>query len=190
MEKLTAIIVTIFLSNGELAAFILIYVLMNTRKELMKGIFEFQFGESSFDLLIISLIRYCIIVGAFSGLFYDKGAAVKRIIKTSKLIIYFSCLVTIYIVLKILYCAEDTNLGISTWLLIGLSFISCFTIYLYWKMLCSIRRPSATFKKSLLVNSNKCVEEDSLSESSSSSCSSKDENQSNENLNDLDKKQA
>ena len=190
MEKLTAIIVTIFLSNGELAAFILIYVLMNTRKELMKGIFEFQFRESSFDLLIISLIRYCIIVGAFSGLFYDKGAAVKRIIKTSKLIIYFSCLVAIYIVLKILYCAEDTNLGISTWLLIGLLFVSCFTIYLYWKMLCSIRRPSATFKKSLLVNSKECVEEDSLSESSSSSCSSKDENQSNENLNDLDKKQA
>ena len=187
MKKGTAIVLVLFLTIAELAGFMSVYVLMNPQRDILKGIIEFTFGKSVFDLLIMMALRCCVLMGTCFAVLFNERDAVRRIKMTNKSVTYFSCFMIIYAVVKIMYCAEDESMGLCEWILAGQIFLSCGTMYVYWKVLGKIQKPVIAFKKTLSINYDEDQPEDLSSEAQliSSGSNFPEKSKVKENLNDL-----
>ena len=192
MKKVTAIALVLFLTIAELVGFMSVYVLMNPQRDILNGIIEFTFGKSVFDLFIMMVLRCCVLMGTCFAVLFNEKDAVRRIKMTNKPVTFFSCFMIIYAVVKIMYGAEDESMGVCEWILAGQIFLSCGTMYLYWKVLSKIQEPVTVFKKTLSINCDEDRPEDLSSEAQliSSGSSFPEKNKGKENLNDLDRKRA
>lgn len=186
MNKKSGSIIVLLLAATDLVLSLLFFILLANHDQTSKEIFSFTFGSSTFDLIVWSCLRFCIILGGIVGVLRNEIFGVRRIRKSSKLSVYYGCGQAIYMVLKIMMFTEDNfeKMNKRVWLLLGLSLVTCITPYICWKVLGSIKM---SLKKKSFASLNNCDKENESSDSGSTKSLDGEKDDEEENLNPLDK---
>ena len=138
MKILGSISLVFSIAIIDLIACILCFILLTTQRKINDEIFSFSYGTSTFDLIICSCLRFCIMIGISFGLLRNI-AVVKRLKNSTNIAVYYGCAQAIYVVLKIMFFTEYSmnNMDKRVWILLGISLFTCLTPYFTWKILAS-----------------------------------------------------
>ena len=63
MKTLGSITLIFLIASIDLTACILCFILLTTQRKINDEIFKFGYGTSTFDLVICSCLRFCILIG-------------------------------------------------------------------------------------------------------------------------------
>nr|XP_047127129.1 ABC-type oligopeptide transporter ABCB9-like isoform X2 [Hydra vulgaris] len=130
MKRFFTIAFVIFYIVADLTVNIFFNVWSN---DISNSIFKFSIGHSTFDLLILSGLRFCILFGASIGLCCNYVLGVDRIKKWSMYVLYYSCFTALYTVVKIIYFLEDDLKNKwKMWIAISITISSVFFTYINW----------------------------------------------------------
>ncbi|XP_065667262.1 ABC-type oligopeptide transporter ABCB9 [Hydra vulgaris] len=130
MNRFFTIAFVIFYIVADLTVNIFFNVWSN---DISNSIFKFSIGHSTFDLLILSGLRFCILFGASIGLCCNYVLGVDRIKKWSIYVLYYSCFTALYTVVKIIYFLEDDLKNKwKMWIAISITISSVFFTYINW----------------------------------------------------------
>ena len=181
MKTLGSITLIFLIASIDLTACILCFILLTTQRKINDEIFKFGYGTSTFDLVICSCLRFCILIGVSLGLLRNIGA-IKKLKSSTKLAVYYGCAQAIYVVLKIMFFTEYSmdSMDKRVWILLGIALFTCLTPYFSWKILANT---DVSNRKSQGFTS---INKDDGDSSSIKSDASDEE----ENLNALDKEMA
>ena len=105
MKILGSISLVFSIAIIDLIACILCFILLTTQRKINDEIFSFSYGTSTFDLIICSCLRFCIMIGISFGLLRNI-AVVKRLKNSTNIAVYYGCAQAIYVVLKIMFFTE------------------------------------------------------------------------------------
>ncbi|XP_057314184.1 ABC-type oligopeptide transporter ABCB9-like [Hydractinia symbiolongicarpus] len=149
MNSFVGVTIVLLVALGDLLLFALVYLLHHPNSQTTnKRISSYTFGTSLFDLVILSLIRFCVLIGASIGVVWNNAIATQRIQRSSKLMLYFGCSITIYGILKILYCTSDNkDMRVKDWTLLSGTLSSCLEMYCCWKLLSWCKSNGCTLRK-------------------------------------------
>ncbi|XP_057290735.1 ABC-type oligopeptide transporter ABCB9-like [Hydractinia symbiolongicarpus] len=158
MNTLVGVAVVLLVALVDILLFTLVYLFydQNSRKTNSE-IFAYSFGTSLFDVVILSGVRFCVLVGASIGVLCNNVVAIQRIQRTSKLMVYFGCGISVYGILKILYFTEDKkDMGVKDWILLSSTLASCLFMYPCWILLskCKCTRATLSINDEYLIDNS------------------------------------
>lgn len=171
INKYVTTLSTLFISFADIIFFISSFVfLAKDKKQINHEIFNYSFGSSTFDLVILSLSRFCLLFGASIGLLYNNVHGAQNLDNSKRFIIYYGCFTAIFIVIKIMYFTEDSrnNMPARVWFMLGITLVTIITTYACWKLL-SLSRSTYTRKKLEINRSGDASSIDSTGTSGSES---------------------
>ena len=123
--------------------FFFIYEAKDTTS-LRQEIFHFNYGYSTFDFVLLAVLRLSVLIGTTIGVICNSVHAVKRLKDWQVSTTYFGCLQAMYVVAKILAFSEDhpNHVPKRFWALVALTLCSSVTFFLCWRILSSFCRRS------------------------------------------------
>ena len=168
MGRVLTLLSVILLAVVDLVTFLLLFILPVDKEDARKEMTSFEFSSSTFDLLLWSCLRFCMLIGCCCAVVFNASAAVNRIKNSSRLPIYLGCAQSIYCVMKIMYFTTDGHLDTRAWLMIGICLFTSITQYAGWEILgnVSVSAMSSRKVKLLSVNANSFVYNNTLSSGS------------------------
>lgn len=132
---------------------------------------DYKFCSSSFDLLLISLLRLVLGLGSVLGLLFNRRDAVPRLASSTKLILYLSAGLIVFVVVKFLLsteCKMNHTSKVFYWTLSVWTIVCSATMNLYWyklsKLSCVKRRNNLSTEEEI----GSVLERERLLEESSS----------------------
>ena len=138
INKYATVVIAFTTALADLMFFISAFIFMaDDQIQIKHEIFHYSFGGSTFDLLIMSLSRFCLLIGAGLGLLHSNIHGVHNLKQSSKFIVYYGCFTAIYIVLKIMYFTEDSrnHMAPRVWWMLGITLLTIITTYSCWRLL-------------------------------------------------------
>ena len=163
-----------------------------SRKNFIQQINQYSFGKATFDLLFLSYLRFCLVIGSLIGILRSKNEGVKRLKSIQRAVINLSVGLCLVAAIKLLYFAEDNkdvlDNDASVKALFCVAALSNAALYIQWLLLKKIKFSPLRKSHVLNLNSEEAFDEEReslLSESSDStseteSGQSKDEDDSDE----------
>ena len=99
-------------------------------------IYSFSFVHSTFDILLLTLLRFIILIGACVGVLVKKPGVIQRLHTHRRTTVYFGCFQNIYVVIKILITARESEfIQNKIWSMSGITVVSTVLFYICWRFL-------------------------------------------------------